>query len=201
MDRRESEAKSSPNWFWPVLLLITLAGFVIRVEVGRKTYISFDEWQHLFMASSARWTDLSFELKTNSHPPLYFLLLRGLVKLGKVPFYRTISVAAGAGSIVVVGLIARRILHSTAIQLLCAAAFSLSAAAIAISVQIRSYQLAVFLVLLAFLSWLGMFPEADGRIRIRPCVTFAICTSLAVFCHYSAIFFLGACLAVPCLLG
>ena len=36
--------------FWPVLLLTSLVGLVVRAEVGRKTFISFDEWQHLFMA-------------------------------------------------------------------------------------------------------------------------------------------------------
>jgi hypothetical protein len=199
MEPGDPATEPAPYVFWPVLMLAVFLGFLIRVEVGRKTFLSFDEWQHVFMAASARWTDLSFELRTNSHPPLFFLLLRGIVRLG-IAFYRSISIAAGVGSIVVVGLIARRILHSPTIQLLCAAAFALSATAISISVEIRSYQLTAFLALLAFLSWLAMFPQTDGRIRVRPCITFAISSSLAVFSHYSAVFFLGACLAVPILL-
>jgi hypothetical protein len=197
----DSAAGPAPYVFWTVLLIAGLAGLLIRVEVGRKTLIDFDEWQHVFMAASARWSDLFFELRTNSHPPLFFVLLSAIVKLGNVALYRSISIAAGAGSIIVVGLISKRILHSPAIQLLCATAFALSADAISISVQIRSYQLAVFLTLLAFLSWLDMFPRIDGRIRVRPCVTFAICSSLAVFCHYSAVFFMAACLAVSFLLA
>jgi hypothetical protein len=197
---RDSAAEWSPYVFWPVLLLAGVVGLLIRVEVGRKTFIDFDEWQHVFMAASARWKDLFFELRTNSHPPLFFLLLRSIAKLGNTAFYRSISIAAGAGSIIVVGLIARRILHSPTIQLLCAAAFALSAAAIAVSVEIRSYQLTTLLTLLAFLSWLDMFPGTDGRIRVRPCIIFMVCSSLAVFCHYSAVFFLGACVAVPFLL-
>ena len=182
-----------PRLFWFLLFLAAFAGLVLRVEVGRKTFISFDEWQHVFMASSARWADLSFELRTNAHPPLFFLLLRGIVRLGYVGLYRSISIASGVGSIIVVGLIARRILDSPIMQLLCAAAFALSTDAIAVSVEIRSYQLAVLLVLLAFLAWLAMFSESDGRVSPGSCIAFAICSSLAVFSHYSAVFFLGAC--------
>src|SRR4051794_34214219 len=89
---RIAEAAVTPYVFWPVLLLVSIAGFLLRLEVGRKTYISFDEWQHVFMAASARWTDLAFELRTNSHPPLFFLLLRGIVRLGNVALYRSISI-------------------------------------------------------------------------------------------------------------
>jgi hypothetical protein len=201
LERSDAGTGRTPWVFWVVLLLAALAGLLVRVEVGRKTYISFDEWQHVFMAGTARWTDLSFELRSNAHPPLFFLLLRGIVRLGNVSLYRSISIAAGAGSIVVVGLIAKRILHSPAMQLLCATAFALSAAAISVSVEIRSYQLTVFLTLVAFLSWLDLFPRTDGRIRVWPCITFAICSSLAVLSHYSAIFFQGACVAVPFLVA
>src|SRR5277367_2580399 len=134
--RRGGAVEVSPRVFWPALLLIALIGFVVRVEVGRKTFISFDEWQHLFMAASARWSDLSFELATNAHPPLFFLLLRYIVKLGHVGLYRLISVASGTGSIIVVGLIARKVIDSPVLQLVGAAAFALSADAISISVEI-----------------------------------------------------------------
>ncbi len=175
--------------FWLALLITSLVGLVIRVEVGRKTFISFDEWQHVFMASSARWSDLTFELQTNAHPPLFFLLLRYIVKLGNVGLYRLISVASGTGSIIVVGLIARKVIDSPILQLACAAAFALSADAISISAEIRSYQLTVFLCLLAFLFWLE-------KVSPRNCIAFAVCSSLAVSCHYSAVFFLAACLLI-----
>ncbi len=190
-----------PYIFWLALLLAALMGLLIRVEVARKTFISFDEWQHVFMAASARWTDFFFELRNNSHPPLFFLLLSAIVRLGHVALYRSISIAAGVGSIFVVGLIARRVLHSPSVQLLCAAAFALSAAAISISIEIRSYQLTVFLTLLAFFAWLDMFTRIDGQIHVRPSIAFSICSSLAVFCHYSAVFFLGASVVVPFLLA
>ncbi len=152
------------------------------------------------MAGSARWDDLTFELKTNAHPPLFFLLLRGIVRHGYFWLYRAISIGAGVGSIVVVGLVARKLLAWPALQLWCAFAFAVSTDAIAISAEIRSYQLAVFLVLLAFLSWLDMFPNSGEPIRIGPYIQFALWSSLAVLTHYSAAFFLVACVVVPLLL-
>src|SRR5438067_6714125 len=110
--QRDAATEFPRHVFWPALLLVAVAGFLLRLEVGRETYINFDEWQHLFMAASARWSDLSFELRTNSHPPLYFLLLRGIVRLGHVALYRSISIVAGAGSIITVGLISRKIIQS-----------------------------------------------------------------------------------------
>lgn len=200
-ERSDAGADRSRYPFWPILLVAAFAGLLVRWYVSRKTYINFDEWQHVFMASSARWTDLSFELRTNAHPPLFFLLLRGIVRLGNVALYRSISIAAGVGSIVVVGLIARKILRSPVIQSLCAIAFALSGAAISVSVEIRSYQLAVFFTLVAFLAWLSLFQGTDERTDFRSCITFAICSSLALASHYSAVFFLGACMAVPFLLA
>jgi hypothetical protein len=181
--------------FWPVLLGLALAGLLLRVYVGRQTFIDFDEWQHLFMAGTPRWADLLFELRTNAHPPLFFLLLRRIVRLGNPALYRVISIAAGTASIIFVGLIAKKILRSPAAQLLCAAAFALSTAAIAISVEIRSYPLASSLMVAAFWAWLSIFPGSDKG--GRPGVIFACCSSLALMSHYSAVLFLAACSVVP----
>ncbi len=194
--RGNNAAVLQPRIFWLILLVTALVGLAIRVYVGQKTFIDFDEWQHLFMASSPRWSDLAFELRTNAHPPLFFLLLGGIVRLGNVGLYRAISIGSGVGSIVLIGLIARRVLSSPILALVCAVAFALSADAIAISTEIRSYQLAIFLVLMAFLCWLAMFAKTDGPIGARPCAGFAVFSSLAVSSHYSVAFFLGACVAI-----
>lgn len=185
-----------PRLFWLILILTALAGLAVRWYVGARTFVSFDEWQHLFMAGSPRWTDLAFELRTNAHPPLFFLLLGIIVRMGHPAFYRMISVCAGAGSIVAVGLIARRIFTSPAIQLACAVAFALSLDAIAISVEVRSYQLAIFFTLIAFWAW---EEQIAGKNAAWTSVVFAVFSSLAVLTHYSAIFFLTACVMVSAL--
>jgi hypothetical protein len=182
-----------PRTFWLWLILIALAGLVIRVDIGARTFIDFDEWQHLFMAASPRWADLEFELSTNAHPPLFFLLLGWIEQLGNPAFYRALSIAAGTGSVVMAGLIARRLFESPLIQLACAAAFAFSVDAITISDEIRSYQVAIFFVLVAFYAWLGM----PGSVRSS--ILFAFASSLALLSHYSAIFAVAACaiLTVP----
>ena len=186
----------NPRVFWLVLLTTALIGLIIRVEIGMKSFISFDEWQHAFMASSARWADLAFELRTNAHPPLFFLLLGVIVKWGSVEFYRSISIAAGVGSIVLIGLIARRILASPILPLVCAAVFALSTDAISVSVEVRSYQLMIFFVLLAFWAWQQMLATPSQPAGIGYCCLFAIASSLAVLTHYSTAFFIGACVVV-----
>jgi hypothetical protein len=193
---------TSKDILW--LLLPVITGLVLRIEVGRRTFIDFDEWQHIFMATGARWNDVAFELRTNAHPFLFFALLRGLLKLWPAAPYRFISVAAGTGSIAVVWLIGRRIFQSSITQLLCTTGFALSVAAIAVSTMIRSYQLAVFFVLIAFLAWLDVFSDAgrvDGRFNGRSLVVLSFCSSLALLSHYSALFFMAAAVAVPVLLA
>jgi hypothetical protein len=177
-----------PRTFWLWVILIAVAGLIIRIDIGSRTFIDFDEWQHLFMASSPRWADLAFELRTNAHPPLFFLLLGWVERLAQPALYRAISIAAGAGSIVMAGLIARRLFESPLVQLACAAAFAFSVDAVTISDEIRSYQLAIFFVLVAFYAWLGM---RSGS--LLACILFAAASSLALLSHYSAIFFVAAC--------
>ncbi|HVW11419.1 MAG TPA: hypothetical protein VHC90_22695 [Bryobacteraceae bacterium] len=177
-----------PRAAWLCLILIALAGLLIRIDIGTRTYIDFDEWQHLFISASPRWSDLEFELRSNAHPPLFFLLLGWIVRLGHPALYRAISIAAGTGSIVMAGLIARGLFASPLIQFACAAAFALSVDAIAISDEIRSCQLAIFLCLVAFYAWLAM---RSGS--LRACIFFATASSLALLSHYSAIFFVLAC--------
>lgn len=177
-----------PRTFWLWLILIAVAGLAIRIDIGARTFIDFDEWQHLFMAASPRWADLAFELRTNAHPPLFFFLLGWVERLGQPALYRAVSIAAGTGSIVMAGLIARRLFESPMVQLACAAAFAFSVDAITISDEIRSYQLAIFLVLVAFYAWLDMRTES-----VRACIVFAGASSLALLSHYSAIFFVAAC--------
>src|SRR6185312_2240101 len=74
------------------------------------------------------------------------------------------------------------------VQLACAAAFACSVDAIAISDEIRSYQLAIFLVLVAFYAWLEMRSGSA-----RACIAFAAASCLALLSHYAAIFFVAAC--------
>ena len=37
-------AELNPRLFWVLLIVTAFIGLVIRIDVGRKTVISFDEW-------------------------------------------------------------------------------------------------------------------------------------------------------------
>lgn len=175
------------------LLAITAGGLLLRLYVASQSYMSFDEWQQVFMASAPRWKDLNFELRAEAHPPLFYLLLKILLALGHSKlWYRSIAFIPGAGSVFLLGLIGRRLFHSAATALLCAATLALSAAGITISIEIRQYQLAVFLILLAFNPFVRICSSAEP-VRRRDYAVFSIASALAASCHYSAILFVGGC--------
>src|SRR4051812_883413 len=145
--------------------------------------MDFDEWQQVFMASAPRWKDLAYELHAEAHPPAFYLLLKGLLALGHGKLlYRCIALVPGVASVFLVGIIARKLLRSSALAVVCAGALALSTAAITISIEVRQYQLTVFLILIAFDAYLAMWadePAGDG-IYAR----YAACSALAILCHY-----------------
>lgn len=184
------------RWFAWTLAALAVVALAIRVHIGSLEYMDFDEWQQVFMASAPRWKDLAYELNAEAHPPAFYLLLKALLWFGHGKLlYRCIGILPGTASVVLIGIIARRLLRSPAAALLCAAALALSTAAITISIEVRQYQLAVFLVLIAFNAFLTMW-SANAALRDRDYVVFGLSATLAVLCHYSAIVFLGACIVV-----
>ena len=181
------------RWFVWWLAAIAAVALVIRAYIGSIEFMEFDEWQQVFMASVPRWKDLAYELNAEAHPPAFYLLLKALMMLGHSKLlYRCIALVPGTGSVVLVGIIARKLLRSSPMALLCAGALALSTAAITISIEVRQYQLAVFFVLVAFDALLEMW-TAEAPRRRRPYVIYAVSSGLAVLCHYSAIVFLGGC--------
>ena len=175
------------------LAAVAAVGLAIRVHIGSLEFMDFDEWQQVFMASAPRWKDLAYELNAEAHPPAFYMLLKALLAFGHGKLvYRCIALVPGAGAIVLIGMIARRLLRSPAMALLCAAALAFSTAAVTISIEVRQYQLAAFLILVAFGAFLTIWEDGVPP-RNRPCVVYGLSASLAVLCHYSTIVFLGAC--------
>lgn len=183
----------SDRWFISLLAVVAAVSLAIRVHIGSLEFMDFDEWQQVFMASSPRWKDLAYELNAEAHPPAFYLLLKTILLFGHSKLlYRTIAVVPGVASVVLIGVIARKLLRSPAAALLCASALALSTAAITISIEVRQYQLTVFLILIAFDAFIGMW-AADEPSRNRDYLVYGVSSALAVLCHYSAIVFLGAC--------
>jgi len=97
------------------LASIAAVSLLIRAHIGSLEFMDFDEWQQVFMASAPRWKDLAYELNAEAHPPAFYLLLKALLMLGHSKLlYRCIALVPGAGSVVVIGIIARKLLRSSA---------------------------------------------------------------------------------------
>lgn len=194
--RRESSAIPAVR-FLPVLLSITAAALLIRIYVGSREFMDFDEWQQVFMSSVPRWIDLKYELGNEAHPPIFYLLLKPLLALGSGKlWYRCLAIVPGAGSIFLMGMIGRKIFRSSSVALLCAGAMALSTAAITVSTEVRQYQLAVFFILLAFFSFLHILPSG-ARPHFLHFAIYSGASTLAVGCHYFAVLFLVPCVLIP----
>ena len=195
-ERSKRESPTIPlARFLPVLLSITAAALLIRIYVGSREFMDFDEWQQVFMASAPRWIDLKYELRNEAHPPVFYLLLQALLAFGSGKlWYRCLAIVPGAGSVFLIGMIGRKIFRFSSVALLCAGAMALSTAAITISIEVRQYQLAVFFILVAFFSFLHILPS-DARPRFLHFAIYSGASILAVGCHYFAVLFF-----IPCVL-
>jgi len=181
-----------------LLLTITVAALVPRLVLGASQFIQFDGYWHVFTATQDRWALFLSEWHIDAHPPLYYLLLRIVAKMGHSHLvYRSASIIPGVGSVYVIGLIARKLCRSTTVALLTAAAYGFSITIIDITCDVRGYALALFLILLAFYYFLNfLLGECQHNQVKRSLVLFGIFTSAAISVEYYAIFFWAACFGV-----
>jgi hypothetical protein len=126
---RSDSARRPDLYFLPVLLFITAAALLIRLYVGSREFMDFDEWQQVFMASVPRWIDLKYELRNEAHPPVFYILLKALLAFGSGKlWYRCLAIVPGVGSVFLVGMIGRKVFRFSSVALLCAGAMALSTA-------------------------------------------------------------------------
>ena len=169
-DPQKKTSQSTNRLLTLLPILVCLAALLLRIYVASREIMDFDEWQQVFMSAAPRWNDFTFELNAEAHPPLFFLLLRWLLPLGHSKLlYRCISIASGTGSVFLIWWIGRKVFRSAAVAALAAGVLALSAAAITISIEVRQYQLLVFLLLLAFSFYLDIVrddaPGQDSYLR------------------------------------
>ena len=201
----ESQRSSSlvAERLWPFLLFaITLGAIIPMLIRGANEFVSYDGFWHLFIATQNRWKLFLFEYKTNAHPPIFFLFLRIAALFGHSRLViRSVSISAGAGSIVMVGLIARKLCSNSFFALLAAAAYGFSITMLLLEIDVRSYSLCLFFVLVAFYFFVDFLQQ---RFRLPAGHSLLLCgifLSIAIATEYYAIFFLFACLgAVLCVL-
>jgi hypothetical protein len=188
---------------FPFLLLgITLAALVPVLVLGASEFISYDGYWHLFIAKQDRWKLFFSEYRKDAHPILYHLALRVISPLFGCSrlAYRSASIIPGVASVYLLGRIAGRLCISKVVALLTAAAYGFSMTMIGITIDVRSYPLALVFVIAALYYLVDFLARTYDASANRSLILFGTFTSLAIASEYYAVFFLVACLGVLALL-
>jgi Dolichyl-phosphate-mannose-protein mannosyltransferase len=181
------------------LLLATGLSAVPLLALYRSELIGYDAYWHVFVARQDVWSNFWQEVGFTAHPPLFYLCLRAAIFLfgNNALAYRIVSILATVGSAWLVGRIVQRITSHRALPPLSACLFGLSLTTVSVGLDVRAYALSVLCLLWASLAYLDLMEQAfSGPLRSAR-VQFGLMTTLALTTHYTAAFFLVACLAAP----
>jgi hypothetical protein len=203
MDAAPSATTARAPWPDRLLLLVAVAWAVAaRVYVGSRHHIGYDGFWHVFIAGREDLRTMWAECLQNAHPPLYFLLLRASMKLGRsLLTYRLVSIAAGVAAVPLAWMAARRLAASRVSAALAAAGMAAASSAVAVSCEVRSYALAVAFLLAALAVYPALAALAPGPPAWKARAIFAGAMSGALLSHYGAAFFLLAFLGAPLVLA
>ncbi|HEX4228848.1 MAG TPA: hypothetical protein VHZ07_09260 [Bryobacteraceae bacterium] len=180
----------SRGWFILALILIAIIAAIPRLSMGASEHIEYDGYWHVFIAQQDNWNNFWREVYDNAHPPLFYLLLKLVIHLGRsLLIYRAISILSGALSVFLVGWIGRKVTGSKAWACEVALAYGLALPGIIISCEVRSYMLSVFFVLLSF-SFLLDILSVEGGNQAKARIGFSIGAILAVLSEYFAFFYI-----------
>ncbi|MDP9055097.1 MAG: glycosyltransferase family 39 protein [Acidobacteriota bacterium] len=199
---REPERSNACRGFVLVLICITAAAAIPALWLGSSQYIEYDGYWHVFIAQQDHWSRFWDDIRVNAHPPLFFLLLRVMLRFGhSLLVYRSISLAAGIASVFLVGWVARKVTNSSPRSWQSALLYGFALPAVIMACEVRSYMLSVFFVLLSFSFLLdvagGDAPGTAGsRNQVKARAGFAIFAILACLSHYFAFFYCGAAMAL-----
>ena len=185
-----------PRYFNFALLAITLVCLIPILSFATSQFVEYDGYMHVWIAQQDRWANFLREYQSDAHPPLYYLLLRLTLALGRTQLvYRSLSLISGAGSIFVFGRTALRILRSPAWAALSTLAYGLALPTILLANEVRAYMLAAFLVQVSFYYFLDLIGEQQPA-SVRSRVLFAVTASLACLNEYYAVFYIGGVLVL-----
>lgn len=180
----------SRDYFSWLLAAITIAALIPRLLLGISQFIHYDGYWHVFIATQDRWRLFIFEWKGDAHPPLYYLLLRLVTKLGRSHLiYRSLSIIPGVATVYILGQVAKRLFRNKLLALLAAAAYGFSITIIELTIDVRGYPLALFFLACAF------YYFTDFLLTGKSPVLFGILLSLAIATEYYSVLLLVACIA------
>lgn len=165
--------------------------------LGRSQFISYDAWWHIFIARIGNWHATFADIRDNAHPPLFYIVLHYIAKLGHGRLvYRSSVIIPGLAAVFYVGWISAQLFTSRAIAVLAAATYGLSMSFIELSLDVRSYPLALLFVLISsyyFLEWLR---DPIGPSAPRAFLLSCFLASLGITTEYYAAFLLPSFAAI-----
>ena len=146
-----------------ILLFATVYATAVLVYWGSAPYFGYDElWHTALAAVSPPWMSLLL-ISADVHPPLHYLLLRPLTRIGGDPFFpRLMSIVPSILSIPLWYLLLRKMRISTAPALLTTVILAFSFAFHDVGITIRSYSLTMLLLLGAIWFWIDLLPGGRG---------------------------------------
>jgi hypothetical protein len=179
---RAGGAWLSPRFDPWVLGTLTLLGLALRLPAIFEWWLNPDEGVYYSVASWSDWSEVRAEMTRNAHPPLFYLIIRGLRALGMgVVGLRVPSVVCGVLAIPALHLATRALVGRRAAAL-AALTIAVSPGAILQSQVIRPY--AMQLALLGFLLFaLARFTERRER---RQLVAVGALALASVLLHYGS---------------
>lgn len=165
-----------------VIFVLTVAAAILRLLRVPATEPWLDEACSVWYASLP-FTQLSSSLAAETHPPLYYLLLRwGIAVFGpSVEGIRVLSVVAGTAWVPLVWALGRRWVGSTG-ALGAAGILALHPLAIHYGVEARPYAVALLLVLAALERWAAFLTDR----RTTAAGLAALCAVAAMMTHHLA---------------
>jgi hypothetical protein len=171
-----------------VLGAITLLGLALRLPAIFDWWLNPDEGVYYSVAAGSDWSEVWAEMMRNAHPPLFYLIIRGVRALGLgVVGLRVPSVVCGVLAIPALHLATRALVGRRAAAL-AALTIAVSPGAILQSQVIRPY--AMQLALLGFLLFaLARFAERRERRQLAAVGALALAS---VLLHYGSLPALGA---------
>ncbi len=190
--------KAGPLSGGSVWIVALAAAFgVASAAVARVQAIDYDGWWHAFYARQT-WRDFRAEIYSDAHPPLYYLLLRIPASFARGRLaYCSISIVAGAAAVCLMGAIGSQFPRRWTGALASFATVA-SISALSLSANVRSYMLALALMLVSLLGFVRFF-EDDSRER-RNIAMIAGGSVFALLTDSVVLFFIAAIIASGILL-
>ncbi|MGQ0549108.1 MAG: glycosyltransferase family 39 protein [Armatimonadota bacterium] len=175
-------------WAAAVLAVVGAALVLRLVELTHKS-LSFDALYSIFIASQPAARTLALTAANDAHPPLYYLLLNGWIRLfgdgeGVV---RIPSVIIGTAVVLATCAFGRRLVCPAA-ALLGAGLVALTPAQVSVSQDARMYAL---LTLAALGSWWALWAALTEE-RRRDWLLYAILVAVTIYAHYYGVFMVAS---------